>query len=241
MPGAPVRSFFGVRPRDPAGTAARACALLDQAAAHGADIAVLPELCLDPAGLDVVRDHLAARGWPIALVCPGSVHVVDDGAPRNLATIIMRGGAEVHHAKFNPFSSPIAGEEAIATTPARISVHVAADRHGRPAWSYALLVCKDLLSRFALDVLAALRPTLVLLPAWSGKTTAFELDIHGLIGATQASVVMANQADPGDEDGASVVVVARPTRTETVAVIRRGEASPPQCFVFRLADGERIA
>ena len=39
------------------------------------------------------------------------------------------------------------------------------------------------------------------------------------------------------EDGASVVVVARPTRTETVTVLRRGEVKPPQCLVFHLATG----
>ena len=237
VPGAPVRSFFNVRPRDPAGVADRVCALLDEAVARGASIAVLPELCLDVAGVERVRLHLAARGWPLELVAAGSVHTWRDGAPVNLATVILRGGAEVTHAKFNPFTSPILGEEAIATTPARVSVHVVADDRGRPAWSYALLICKDLLSRFARDALAELRPGLILVPAWSGKTTSFELDIHGLIGATQSAVVLANQADPGDEDGASVVVVARPTRTETVTVLRRGEVKPPQCLVFHLATG----
>jgi hypothetical protein len=239
VPGAPVRSFFHVRPRDPVGVAARTCELLDEAAARGASIVVMPELCLDERGLDAVRAHLAARGWPFALVAAGSVHTTADGEPRNVATLILRGGAEVTHAKFNPFSSPIAGEEAIATHPARISLHVASDERGRPAWSYTLLVCKDLLSRYARDVLAELRPGLVLVPAWSGKTTAFELDIHGLIGATQAAVVLANQADAGDDDRASVVVIARPTRTDTVTVVRRGEAKPPQALLFRLGDGAR--
>ena len=109
--------------------------------------------------------------------------------------MIVRGGAIVTHAKFNPFSGSAAGEEAIATHPARVSLHVAADERGRAAWSYSLLVCKDSLSRFTRDVLAALRPGLVLVPAWSGKTTAFELDIQGLVGATQSAIALANQAD----------------------------------------------
>lgn len=237
VPGAAVRSFFHVRPRDPIGVAARACALLDVAVARGASLAILPELCLDVAGVAAVRAHLAARGWPLALVAAGSAHSIVDGAPVNLATVILRGGAELTHAKFNPFTSPVLGEEAIRTTPARVTVHVAADERGRPAFSYALLICKDLLSRFARDALAELRPGLILVPAWSGKTTSFELDIHGLIGATQSAVVLANQADPTDDAGASVVVVARPTRTETVTVVRRGEVKPPQCLVFHLATG----
>jgi hypothetical protein len=237
VPG-PARAFFGVRPRDPSAVAARACALLDDAAARGATIAILPELCLDEAGLAAVRAHQAARGWPFDVVAAGSVHTRDGDERRNVATLIVRGGAVVTHAKFNPFSGSAAGEEAIATHPARVSLHVAADERGRPAWSYSLLVCKDLLSRFTRDVLAALRPGLVLVPAWSGKTTAFELDIQGLVGGTQSAIALANQADPGDEDHASVVVVGRPTRSDTVTVVRRGEANPPQALVFRLGDGK---
>jgi len=237
VPDAPVRSFWGVRPRDPDAVTARACALLDEAAERGATLAVLPELCLDERGVAAVRAHLERRLWPFEVVVAGSVHTVDDGARKNLATLILRGGAVVTHAKFNPFSSTIAGEEAIATHPARVSLHVGGDERGRPAWSYTLLVCKDLLSRFTRDALAALRPGLVLVPAWSGKTIAFELDIHGLLGATQSAVVLANQVDPGD-DGASVVV-ARPTRSGPVVTVRRSEAKPPQALVFRLRDGVR--
>jgi predicted amidohydrolase len=240
VPGAHVKSFFGVRPKDPAAVAARACDLLDEASARRATIAVLPELCLDERGLDAIRAHQAARGWPFDVVAAGSVHTHDGGLPRNLATMILRGGAEVTHAKFNPFSGGPAGEEAIATHPARVSLHVAADERGRPAWSYSLLVCKDLLSRFTRDVLAVLRPGLVLVPAWSSKTTAFELDIQGLVSSTQSAVVLANQADPGGDDRASVVVVARPTRAETLTVVRRGDAKPPQALVFQLGDGARV-
>ena len=73
VPG-PARAFFGVRPRDSAAVAARACALLDDAAARGATIAVLPELCLDEPALAAVRAHQAARGWPFDVVAAGSVH-----------------------------------------------------------------------------------------------------------------------------------------------------------------------
>jgi len=237
---APVRSFFHVRPRQPDVVMARATQLLDEAARRGADIAILPELSLDAAGLDHLRAHLRARGWPFRLVCAGSVHTTIDGHPRNAATLILPGGHEIQHHKFNPFSSPLVGEEAIATTPARIGLHVAADDRGRPGWSYTLLICKDLLSRFARDVLAELRPGLVLVPAWSGKTIAFELDIHGLLSATQSAVVLANQVDLAEAAEASVVVMGRPTRVDTVAIVRRNEANPPQCLAFRLNDGRRL-
>ena len=235
----PVPSFFGVRPRHPEVIAARAAQLLDEAASRGADIAILPELSLDNGILERLRRHLRSRGWPFRLVCAGTVHTVVEGERRNAATLILPGGSEIQHFKFNPFSSPQTGEEGIATTPARISLHVAADERGRPGWSYTALVCKDLLSGFARDVLSDLRPSLLLVPAWSGKTIAFELDIHGLLSATQSSVVLANQADLAESGDASVAVMARPTRVDTVALVRRNEIHPPQCLVFRLGDGRR--
>lgn len=236
---AAVTSFFGVGPRRPDDVTARVLQLLDEAAARGADIAILPELSLDASGLEAVRHHQRARGWPFRVLCAGSIHDVVDGQRRNVATLILPGGREIRHFKFNPFTSPMVGEEAIATTPARVGVHVAADEHGRPAWSYTVLICKDLLSRFTRDVIGDLRPGLVLVPAWSGKTTAFELDIQGLVSATQSSVVLANQVDRVEADDPSVVVVARPTRVETVTVVRRADAKPPQCLTFRLNDGRR--
>jgi hypothetical protein len=79
-------------------------------------------------------------------------------------------------------------------------------------------------------------PTLVLVPAWSQKTSIFESDAVGLTGKTQAIVVIANQADlsrAGEEDPA-VLVVTRPVPALSPVIVRRSEVSPPELVGARL-------
>ena len=226
--------FHDVRPVASTDVAARVEALLEDACARGAAIVLFPELSVDDGALARVRAVLGRAAAPPALVVAGSRHVRIGGALRNVATLVTAAG-DVTHAKFNPY---FAGEqlEDIALVPAELRAHGFVDEGGRLVCSVVLAICKDFLAPGAQRALEALRPTLVLVPAWSQKTAIFESDAVGLTGKTQAIVVIANQADPaaaGGEDPA-VLVVTRPVPALSPVIVRRSEVSPPELVGARL-------
>jgi predicted amidohydrolase len=228
--------FHDVRPVASADVAARCEQLLDHACARGAAVVVFPELSVDDAALTRIRARLARTASRPALVVAGSRHLRGTGATRNVATLLSATG-EVTHAKFNPY---FAGEqrEDIALVPAEVRAHGVVDDAGRLAFSAVVVICKDFLAPGAQRALEALRPTLVLVPAWSQKTSIFESDAIGLTGKTQATVVVVNQADPGpagDEDPA-VVILTRPLASGGPIIIRRSEVAPPTIVAVSLAD-----
>lgn len=229
--------FFGVHPRDEAAAVAAATALVDEALAAGATLVVFPELSVTAAGLDAVAARVAGRD---VVVVAGTRHAVVDGAPRNLATVLV-GGTRWTSTKFNPF---VLGDlvEGIASAPARVVVRGAIDAAGRYAWSMAVLVCKDFLSPGAHQALLAARPGLVVVPALTERTAVFEADAVGMTGATQATCVVVNLVDspaegvpvaPGAE-GVATVIVTRPVPWALSQVVRRGDVTPPACVLVRL-------
>jgi len=219
--------FHDVRPVASTDVAARVTALVAEACALEATILVFPELSVDERALDAIRAALADAATPPALVFAGSRHVVAAGARHNLATMIA-GAIEVTHTKFNPY---FAGEqlEDIALVPAEVRAHGLVDDLGRLAFAITLLVCKDFVAPGAQHALEALRPSLVVVPAWSQKTSIFESDAMGLTGKTQAIVVIANQADEsalGEEDPA-ILILTRPVPSLSPVIVRRSEVVPP--------------
>lgn len=229
--------FHDVRPVAPTDVAARVETLIEDACARGAAIVVFPELSVDDVALARVRAVLARAPSPPALVVAGSRHLRAGGVLRNVATLVTAAG-DITHAKFNPY---FAGEqlEDIALVPAELRAHGLVDDTGRLVCSVVLAICKDFLAPGAQHALEALRPTLVLVPAWSQKTSIFESDAVGLTGKTQAIVVIANQADPmrGAAEDPAVLVVTRPVPSLSPVIVRRSEVSPPQLVGARL-DGE---
>ena len=226
--------FHDVRPVASTDVATRVEALIEDACARGAAIVVFPELSVDEPALARLRAVLARAPSPPALVVAGSRHVRAGGALRNVATLVTAAG-DVTHAKFNPY---FAGEqlEDIALVPAELRAHGFVDESGRLVSSVVVAICKDFLAPGAQRALEALRPTLVLVPAWSQKTSIFESDAVGLTGKTQTIVVIANQADPsraGEEDPA-VLVVTRPVPALSPVIVRRSEVSPPELVGARL-------
>ncbi len=247
---APRPAFGDVRPVAPGELEAHVDALARDAIARGVAVLVYPELSVDDGALARLRATLAAAAAPPLLVVAGSRHATVDGVARNVATV-WSAGVEATHAKFNPF---FAGEqvEDIAIAPAEVRAHGVCDAWGRLAFTVAVLVCKDFLSPGAQRVLEALRPSLVIVPAWSEKTAVFESDARGLCGKTQAIVVVVNQAEPAVSDGvvvateapadarpddedAIVLLVSRPTLAPPT-IVRRSEVSPPELVVTRLAE-----
>lgn len=220
--------FHDVRPVASIDVAARVTRLVGEACDLGATIVVFPELSIDERALEAVRDALAATAAPPALVIAGSRHTMVAGSRKNVATMIA-GVFEVGHHKFNPY---FAGDqlEDIALMPAEVRSHGVVDELGRLTFAISLLVCKDFVAPGTQHALEALRPTLVIVPAWSQKTAIFESDAVGLTGRTQAIVVVANQADlathQGDEDPA-VFILTRPVPSLSPVIVRRSEVQPP--------------
>ncbi len=232
--------FFGVRPRDEVAAIASTRELVARALEAGAGLIVFPELSVTAAGLDAIEAMVAGRD---VVVVAGSRHVIVDGAPRNVATVLA-GGERYPSAKFNPF---VLGDlvEGIASAPARVVVRGAIDRAGRYAWSLAVLICKDFLSPGAHQALVSARPALIVVPALTERTAVFEADAVGLTGATQATCVIVNQTDTPASDGVpqtgawgpegpAVVIVTRPVPWALSEVVRRTEVKPPACVVLRL-------
>jgi predicted amidohydrolase len=226
--------FHDVRPVAPTDVAARVEALIEGACGRGAAIVVFPELSVDDVALARLRDVLARAPAPPALVVAGSRHVRAGGALRNIATLVTAAG-DVTHAKFNPY---FAGEqlEDIALVPAELRAHGLVDDAGRLVCSVVLAICKDFVAPGAQRALEVLRPTLVLVPAWSQKTAIFESDAVGLTGKTQAIVVIANQADPaaGSAEDPAVLVLTRPVPALGPVIVRRSEVTPPALVGARL-------
>ncbi len=234
----PRPAFGDVQPIAPAEIEAHVERLTLEAIARGAAVLVFPELSVDDGALRRLRATLAAAAHPPALVVAGSRHTTVDGVARNVATI-WAAGVEATHAKFNPF---FAGEqvEDVAIAPAEVRAHGVCDAWGRLVFSVVVLVCKDFLAPGAQRVLEALRPSLVVVPAWSQKTAVFESDARGLCGKTQAIVVVVNQADPigsgpDTPEDPLVLLVSRPT-VSAPTIIRRSEVDPPELVVARLAE-----
>ncbi len=231
--------FFAVRPRDQTTAVAAARDLTIEALAAGVSLIIFPELSVTAAGLDAIEGVVAGRD---VVVVAGSRHVVVDGAPRNVATVLA-GGERWSSAKFNPF---VLGDlvEGIASAPAQVVVRGAIDGAGRYAWSLAVLVCKDFLSPGAHQALVAARPALIVVPSLTERTAVFEADAVGLTGATQATCIVVNQVDaaitsdgiprPFGPEGPAVVIVTRPVPWALSEVVRRAEVAPPACVVMRL-------
>ena len=225
--------FSAVRPRDPRAAGAAVRALLGEALSAEAAIVVFPELSVDGPDLaELERAVAAAPHRP--LVVAGSRHAVVDGAPRNRATALV-GDVRFEADKFNPF---VLGDmvEGIASAPARLVMRGAIDGSGRYAWSVALLICKDFLSLGAHQLLTAARPSVVIVPAMTERTAVFETDALGLTGATQATVIVVNQAEPtaADREDAAVAIITRPVPWALSEVVRRSEITPPVCLLLSL-------
>lgn len=166
--GAPP-SYFPVRPPDDDARAAATVELVQRAAADGAQLVMLPELTVGERTLAAIVAWMKGRAPGSLAVLAGSRHTDRDGAPRNVATLVLAGGRCVEHVKLNEFYDREA-REGIATGELATIYAVAGD--GRFAWSYALAVCKDFLAPGYRQGLLALAPGSVLIAAMSASTDA---------------------------------------------------------------------
>ncbi|MDX8034839.1 NUDIX domain-containing protein [Lentzea sp. BCCO 10_0856] len=203
------RRTFPVRPADPDAQLAEIDRLVARAAASGASIVVLPELCVTERLSARLRDWVRRPEGPRLLIA-GSHHHEDeagDDSPRRRNTAVgwVRGSdLPLLQDKHSPADRPVAEDIQPQGWP-EIRVHVTAD-----GWHLVIAICRDLLNPQAVHALTEAGVNLVLVPAMSETLVPFGGPVAQLVGSCQALVVVANNpaewADTGD------LVAHRPAR-----------------------------
>ncbi|KYF77296.1 hypothetical protein BE11_17000 [Sorangium cellulosum] len=232
--------FYNVRPRDSEQQTKTVLKLLEDSRGQ-AEIVILPELCIDGAGLEAIKRWYAQSGDPFAMLVCGSIHVIpEDGAGwRNISTSLLAGGGTIEHVKFNPFSIVSHDEtgkgmeyrEGIRITPSKITLYLCG------TWTFTILICKDFLEPGAMHILEELRPGLILVPSCSPKTQPFEMEAGHLALRAQALVVVANLTDPSADQVSAIL--AKPLKKDPVEAFRRTTKSPPAMYIFQVGPPAR--
>lgn len=185
-------------------------------AADRANVVVLPELSTDD---DLIRELQDLTPADVLVVGGSRMSDADDGRRVNRASWWV-GEMRFEHDKYAPARNEV-DDWGLQPTSPRITLALA---HG---WRVAVLICRDLL---APDVLAALiraGVSLVLVPAWTARTEAFEAAAASLAVYSQAVTI----AVFGPEPGMPVGLIGRPFR-DCIAVAIDGE--PPGYWLATL-------
>ncbi len=214
--------FYGLRPRA-ADYWDRIDAVVAHAADVGADVLVLPELCLT----EELHRRLCAdpRLAGFALVLAGSRHLprVGDEPGRNVATLLAHGKVIAEHAKLSDFFLP-------RTTPPCYE-------HIRPGdgivvlvserASAVVLICKDAMRADWQNLVAALAPRLLLIPSMSNEYGDFHAFAERMARDPQAHTFFANI-------GPEQAILGRPSREDPV-IIDNNEIG--RCIVYEIGRG----
>ena len=214
--------FYGLRPR--AGDYwDRLDAVVTHAADVGADVLVLPELCLTEAlHARLIADPRLAR---FALVLAGSRHTarVGDEPGRNVATLLAHGKVIAEHAKLSDFFLPrtmppcyehiVPGDSIVVLVSERASAVV--------------LICKDAMRADWQNLVAHLAPRLLLIPAMSNEYGDFRSFAERMARDPQAHTFFANI-------GPEQAILGRPTREDPVIVDSREVG---RCIVYEIGRG----
>ncbi len=213
--------FRDVGPADPEAQWHRIAGLLTRAEHHGAWAVVLPELALTAPLVARVEAWLATARR-VAIVAAGSYHSSYAGTRRrNVAPIIARDRRARSHAKVFPF---VHGGQVEDIRPGRRMTIWATRR-----WSFAALVCRDLLSTRVVPLLEDLRVRLVFAPAFSPRTAELETMARYLAVRTQGAVIVANTPHA---EGDPVAWLAQPLSVADAPVPRRDGS--PHLILFTL-------
>lgn len=192
---------FPIRPTDLARQRVDINRLIGVAVEAGADIVVLPELCVTEV-LATELEHWVRRPDGPRLLVVGSYHHRhrDEIAPfpyrkRNTALLWVRGyDRPFTHDKHSPAESPIAEDIQPQGWP-ELRVHVI------DGWHMVIAVCRDLLNPEAVHALTAIGANLVLVPAMSETLLAFGGQGSSLVGNCQAILALANNPGEWPSDG----------------------------------------
>ena len=204
---------FPIGPADPELQHRRIDALLAVAAAEGASIVVLPELCVDEELARKLEDWVHRPDGPRLLVA-GSYHHEDPppngddhtvGRRRNTAIAWVRGhDRPLMHDKHSPADKPVFEDIQPSGWP-ELRIHVTAD-----GWHLVIAICRDLLNPHAVRALTEAGANLILVPAMSETLVPFGAPVAQLVGDNQALVVVAN--NPAQWSRLGHLPVQRPAR-----------------------------
>ena len=211
--------FYAVEPKDVDAQRGRIEAALEHARIEKATIVVLPELCLTRALLDELVKRGAFDGFP--LVVAGSYHEpVAPNAPGANVSVVFANGMQVFaHHKFSDFYMGRCHEHL-----ARKDGEAGFDLLISPRCTVVVLICKDAFGE-AGDLVQALAPSLLLIPAMSEETIDFELLARRLAHDPQGFTLV---ACAGPKVNA---IFGRPSLLSQVITTRSTSAG---CMIFAL-------
>lgn len=190
------RWTFPIGPLDPARQYAEINRLISTAATAGAQIVVLPELCVTEDLAASLQEWVRRPDGPRLLVA-GSYHHHGHRTPgsgpgrrRNTAIGWVRGiDRPLLHDKYSPADRPVAEGIEPEGWP-ELRIYVTAD-----GWHLAIVICRDLLNPQAVNALSEAGVNLLLVPTMSETLMTFGGPVAHLVGARQALVAVAN--NPG--------------------------------------------
>lgn len=192
------RWTFPIGPLDPARQHAEINRLIATAATAGAQIVVLPELCITE-DLAASLQQWVRRPDGLRLLVAGSYHHDHDRHPaagsrpnrrRNTAIGWVRGSHRpLLHDKYSPADRPVVEGIEPEGWP-QVRIYVTAD-----GWHLAIVICRDLLNPQAVNALSEAGVNLLLVPTMSETLMTFGGPVAHLVGARQALVAIAN--NPG--------------------------------------------
>ncbi|WP_346958307.1 NUDIX domain-containing protein [uncultured Arthrobacter sp.] len=199
---------FPVRPKNEDNQRQEIDRLISAAVANGANIVVLPELCVTESLAARLQSWTCRTGGPMMLVA-GSYHHADDhdGSPRrrNTAVAYLRGiQSPLTQDKHSPADRPVKEDIQPQGWP-ELRIHVSDD-----GWHLVLAICRDLLNPHAVHALTESGANLLLVPAMSETLVAFGGPVANLVGSGQAFVAVAN--NPADFSEPTDRTVHRPAR-----------------------------
>lgn len=203
-----TKRYFGVSPRDPSRQRDVALQLVQKADASGAGIVVLPEVCLDAAGIRDVAEWAQISARSIFMAICGTHHTVADGSQRNVAFVASRFSPALQQSKvigmeWKPPGASHSLREDVENIDTPVVLITA------QSWSAIILICRDFIDVSLSRLAADLRISLILVPACSPRTTDFRATAESLASTAQAHVIVANMCDIGS-DKPDVAIAARP-------------------------------
>jgi hypothetical protein len=214
--------FYGLRPRAP-DYWARIDAVVSHAHDAGADVLVLPELCLtEELHARLIADPRLAA---FALVLAGSRHTarVGDEPGRNVATLLAHGKVIAEHAKLSDFFLPRTMPPCYEhIRPGEGIVVLVSERA-----SAVVLICKDAMRADWQDLVAHLAPRLLLIPSMSNEHGDFHTFAERMARDPQAHTFFANI-------GPEQAILGRPSREDPVIINSREVG---RCIIYEIGRG----
>jgi hypothetical protein len=236
---------FRVFPHDPEHNLRETLALLCEADACGAEIAIAPELTVGGGGLASIEQWLRGATHLRMVVC-GSAHLACDrrrGYVNRTTTLLRRAGKQQtkvrFHDKFNPFDFPVDDRscfEDIVPGPRQLTSWILCDlaRVSQGAsplrWSYATMICKDLMTDDLWRLIDDAGVSMLLGPLMTPKTASLAGFASGASAARQTTFILANH---DLATAVPAVLVVRPTDKDARPTCPRPEGVTSRLIAFR--------